>query len=40
MGGNVCKWRKWQEINLLNIKAAHAIQYKTSNNTIKNGKKI
>ena len=36
MGGNICKWSKWQKINLQNLQAAHEAQYKKTNNPIQN----
>ena len=35
MGENIYKWSKWQKINLQNIQAAYAAQYKKKNSPIK-----
>ena len=32
MGENICKWSNWQEINLPDIQAAYAAQYKKQTN--------
>ena len=35
MGENICKWHKWQGINLYNIQTAHAVLCQKTNNPIK-----
>ena len=40
MGENICKWSKWQRINLQNVQATHAAQYQKKQTTqSKNGQK-